>query len=95
MSENRTLIPHTKGAVFSTVKYNIIEKLVSKDISLVYQFRFLLFAFHLISRLHARYQAKQVKHTQVNLSMVKKTVSGCICWMLRKKMHLNRDDILR
>lgn len=59
--------------VFSTVKYNIIEKLISKDISLVYQFRCLLFALYLISRLHAGYQRlNKVKHTQVDLSMVKK-----------------------
>ena len=94
-SENRMLIPHTKDAVFSAVKYNIIGKLISKDIFLVYQFRCLLFALHLISRFHAGYRAKQVKHTQVNLSTVKKSVFGCICCMFKKKMHLNKDDILR
>lgn len=90
MSENRMLIPHPKDAGFSTVKCNIIEKLISKDIALVYQFRCLLFALHLISRFHAGYRAKQVKHTQVDLSMVKKVFLVVYAACLGRKCILTK-----
>lgn len=85
------LIPHPKDTGFSTVNVTLLKSLYPKDISLVYQFRCLLFALYLISRLHAAgYRAKQVKHTQVGLSMVKKVFLVVYAACLGRKCILTK-----